>query len=72
MLRGLNWPAVAIMSLVSHPRFQTISGNEDGGKRALVLGTEQIVPMFSSGKVNYDRNAQKTALTQGTLTPSRC
>jgi len=30
---------------------QTISGNEDGGKRALLIGTEQIVPMFSSSKV---------------------
>lgn len=30
---------------------QVISGNEDGGKRALMIGTEQIVPMFSSSKV---------------------
>jgi len=30
---------------------QVISGNEDGGKRALVMGTEQIVPMFSTSKV---------------------
>lgn len=30
---------------------QVISGTEDGGKRALQIGTEQIVPMFSSSKV---------------------
>ncbi|KAL1511257.1 hypothetical protein AB1Y20_006066 [Prymnesium parvum] len=35
----------------AEPCHQIISGNEDGGKRALVLGTEQIVPLFSSSKV---------------------
>jgi len=30
---------------------QSISGNEDGGKRVLLMGTEQIVPKFSSSKV---------------------
>uniref|UniRef100_A0A7S3FI33 Uncharacterized protein n=1 Tax=Haptolina ericina TaxID=156174 RepID=A0A7S3FI33_9EUKA len=41
-----------------------ISGGDDGGKRRLVIGTEQIVPLFSSSKVK--RKLKKKAQVDNT------